>query len=169
MSIAVCARCQGSGKISFTHEDRDDDGTLRSSTSGAYQCECVRDLPPIEGEATWWNDEEVWSCVLNDSIGPDDVVELSVRAEVPLREDGRRVVMRGNRYYPTWVTAHLPKRIQLHPEQARTLALKLMAAAEACDAVDLPDLDACGHWWPCDCRLIRSGQLPSIARCMASP
>lgn len=157
----VCERCGGKGKISYrTIGDampRDIGNGVQVQDMGGWgtrACECVRDLAPVDDKATWWESEIVWSEVWDDSILPDSVLELEVSAEVPRRADGRRVVMRGNRYYPTWLDVILPNgdKLMLHPEQARGLALKLMAGALACEAVDEPCTDECGHWWPCDCQ-----------------
>jgi hypothetical protein len=152
---ADCGRCNGTGKLRYEEEHlpvQHADGTIvEGRTSGTRPCRCVRDLPAIEGDASWWNSEVVWESVFNDSIGLDEVVEISVCSEVPRREDGRRVQMLGNRCYPTMVELHLPSEMLMHPFQLRDLALKLLAAVAAAEAIDDPCQDACGHWFPCDC------------------
>lgn len=141
MSIATCERCDGSGKLTYHEDHLDARGEVVGHTTGTRACGCVRDLPPIDGKATWWESEVAWQHVFTDSIFPDSVAEMTVNAEVPRDEHGRRVVMRGNRYYPTWLEVDWPDRMLLHPDQARELALKLLAGAEVCDSIDLPCLD----------------------------
>lgn len=154
-----CERCGGAGKLSYETEELAADGSVIGHTYGTRACACVRDLPPVAGNASWWESETVWSRVFNDGIYRDSVAEFTVSAEVPRDNTGRRVVMRGNRYYPTWLTVDWPDRMLLHPEQARELALVLLAGAEACESVDGPCADECGHWWPCDfCK----GERPEI-------
>lgn len=147
-----CERCGGTGKLRYDEDHLDGRGEVVGHTIGTRACPCVRDLPPIEDVATWWESEVVWQKVWNDSIHPDSVVEITVSAEVPRNGDGRRTVMRGNRYYPTMVEVDLPERLLMHPFQAREFALKLMAAAGAADAIDEPCCGPCGHWiGVCDC------------------
>lgn len=160
-----CQKCGGDGKIVYrTIGDAMPtdlgNGVAVQNTGGfsTRACSCVRDLPPIEGKATWWESETAWSVVFTDTI-ISDAAEITVDAEVPRDENGRRVVMRGNRYYPTWVELQAPPRMLMHPDAARAFALKLLAAAEACDAVDDPCSDECGHWAPCGCA---DGPLPEI-------
>lgn len=152
-----CEKCGGTGKIGYRTSGGDtvtmSDGTVIQEMSGysTRACSCVRDLPAIEGHATWWETEIVWSKVWTDSIYPDSAVEMQVETEVPRDENGRRVHMRGNRYYPTMVDVELPSKLLMHPFQARDLALKLMAAAQVCEDIDEPCSDKCGHWYPCNC------------------
>jgi hypothetical protein len=155
--LFACALCGDTGKRSYTIPPSGESRTLPSGTvisdgggSGTLACACVRDLPPVEGEATWWTSESAHSDVFVGCM-PDTVFELSASAEVPRRADGRRVVMRGNRYWPTWIDLDGPVHAHLEPREARALAGALVAAADACDAVDGPCRDLCGHWWPCSC------------------
>lgn len=80
----------------------------------------------------------------------DECVSIAVYPEVPMRGD-ERIARRGNRYFPTLVEVEAPSDFKMHPETARELGQKLIAAADAADAIDLPDCDPCGHWSPCDC------------------
>lgn len=152
-----CSRCGGKGTVVY-REIGDalptdiGNGVTIQNTGGlsTRSCSCVRDLPPIDGKATWWESENVWSAVFTGTI-ENEACEITVDAEVPRDENGRRVVMRGNRYFPTWVEVQAPPLMRLHPEDARRLALKLLAAAEVCDSIDDPCSDECGHWAPCDC------------------
>jgi hypothetical protein len=150
---AVCARCEGTGKIRYDHDELDAQGEVIGHTSGTRACICVRDLPPIDGDASWWDLEVVWQKVWAEGIYPDAVAEITVSAEVPRGEDGRRRHLRGNRYYPTMIEIEWPDRMLLHPFMARELALRLMSAAAAAEAIDEPCEDVCGHWAPCDCSL----------------
>lgn len=154
-----CEECKGTGKIGYrTPADPTPrvlvDGTTITQGEGwgTRPCKCVRELPAIEGQATWWGTETVWERVVECGVFPDDLAELTVRPEVPYAENGMRVHRRGNRYFGTHVDAMFPTSAWLMPDDARRLALALLAAAEAADAIDNPDLDECGHWWPCDCR-----------------
>jgi hypothetical protein len=151
----ACERCGGSGKIRYEANHLDARGEVVGHTSGTRACICVRDLEPIAGNATWWESEVIWQKVWAEGIYPDAVAEITVAAEVPRDEHGRRVHLRGNRYYPTMVEIDWPDRMLLHPFMARELALKLMAAAGAAEAGDEPCEDACGHWWPCECEAVR--------------
>lgn len=152
-ATVVCERCNDTGCVTYSEIHLDAEGNDVGGSHGTRACICVRDLPPIEGTATWWESEVVWQNVWNDSIYPDSVVEMTVSAEVPRNDGGRRVQMIGNRYYPTMVEVDLPDRLLMHPDMARSLALKLMAAAVACEEIDAPCCDPCGHWSPCDCEV----------------
>lgn len=154
----TCERCGGTGKLRYTipadptpiHVG---DGVTitQGQGSGTRACPCVRDLPPVEGDATWWESETVYSAVMAECIYPDDCFEVSASAEVPRNEDGRRVVRRGNRYYPTLIEFAGPTHTTLHAYAARQLGEQLIAAADAADAIDGPCADLCGHWFPCGC------------------
>ena len=154
----TCERCNGTGKLAYTEEHLPvhtemggERVVIEQTTRGTRACPCVRDLPPVEGEARWWDTEVAWERVL--TIGPwGEPVEMSVDAEVPRREDGRRVVLRGNRYFPTTVDVLFPAEAKfLSSDDVRLLAAALNEAADAADAIDAPCADLCGHWWPCDC------------------
>jgi hypothetical protein len=156
----ACERCEATpGKLVVRHapsgESRDlGDGVTIADAGGisTRQCPCVRDLPPVDGDATWWDSETVWERVWDDSIYPDSVVELSIDSEIPIGEDGIRRHMRGNRYYPTFVKALLPDELLMRPDQAEGLALALLAGAAKARSIDEPCEDVCGHWFPCPCR-----------------
>jgi hypothetical protein len=111
----------------------------------------VRDLPPIEGHATWWESETVFSEVFTDTITPDNAVEVTVDTEVPRDENGRRVVMRGNRYYPTMITVDGEPRACSTGRAQRVRRALLQRAADKVREIDDPCSDLCGHWFPCDC------------------
>lgn len=151
-----CPQCEGAGKLRYHEDNLDANGEVVGHTFGTRACSCVRDLPPITGNATWWDSEVAWQGVWANSIFPDSVVEMTVSAEVPRDENGRRVTMRGNRYYPTMVDVDLPDRLLMHPFMVREFAAKLIEAADAAEAIDKPCEDACGHWWPCGCETFQT-------------
>lgn len=146
----ACERCDGTGKLTYEHEDapvKCPDGTIITSrTSGTRACPCVRDLPPVVEEATWWESETVWSRVHAIPIH-DDRIEVDVDAEVPRTKNGRRAVMRGNRYYPTLIHVEQPERLTLSADDAIEYAGALMAAAYAAKAVDDPCEDCWAKDW----------------------
>lgn len=108
---------------------------------GTRPCECVRDLPPVDGEASWWDDESIYSKVVPVPIH-NEAVEVGASCEIPLREDGRRVHRTAdNAYYPPLIDVQAPKSMTLHAETARELAAALNAAADACDKADKLAMD----------------------------
>jgi hypothetical protein len=82
-----------------------------------------------------------------------DSLVVSVAAEVPSDGNGKRLPRFGNRYYPTFVDLSIngDETLIFHADEARELAGKLLAAADAADRIDVPDTDRCGHWAPCKC------------------
>jgi hypothetical protein len=152
-----CSKCGDTGKVMYRTlgdiEPRPIGGgyTIQNmGGSGTRACSCVRDLPPIEGHATWWESETVFSEVFTETIPPDNAVEVTVDAEVPRNENGRRVVMRGNRYYPTLITVDGSPGM-IHGYAAQQFAEILQRAADKVREIDDPCSDLCGHWFPCDC------------------
>lgn len=138
-----CAKCGGSGKISYrTLGDLEPtdmgDGTSIQAMGGwsTRACECVRDLPAIDGKATWWETETIHSAVVAVPIF-DEAVEITADCEVPRGPDGRRYHRNyENAYYPPLIAVESPEKITLHSETARELAQALIAAADACDNAD---------------------------------
>jgi hypothetical protein len=159
VSGANC-RCGGTGKLSHDSGwiEYPNPGVEGEYVSGSRSltsslCPCRRDLPPREGTARWWASENVFSEVWQASVY-EDVAEITVQAEVPISEDNYRVVMRGNRYYPTAVDVQFTNRDDdshelrwLFPEEARELARLLVAAADKCDEIDQPCVREDGTWW----------------------
>jgi hypothetical protein len=154
-----CSKCGDTGKVMYRTlgdiEPRPIGGgyTIQDmGGSGTRACSCVRDLPPIEGHATWWESERVFTEVFTDTITPvDGAIEVTVDTEVPRDENGRRVVMRGNRYYPTMVNVEGPADMLIHGPAVAELADVLKRAAAKVREIDDPCSDLCGHWFPCDC------------------
>jgi hypothetical protein len=104
--------------------------------TGTRACSCVRDLPPIEGHASWWETETIYSEVVAVPIG-DEYIEVKADGEVPRDDQGRRVQRTPeNAYYPALVAIEGPGCMTLHGEDARKFATALIAAADACDARD---------------------------------
>jgi len=98
-----------------------------------------------------WSTESVYAADVQIPIF-NESLDISVSAEVPML-DTERQPRRGNRYFPTLITVDGPSDYSMHPETARELAKRLIEAADAADAIDQPDTDACGHWAPCSvCR-----------------
>jgi hypothetical protein len=151
----ACGRCKDTpGKLVVNHapsgESRDLGDGVTISDAGGFStraCPCVRDLPPVEREATWWEAETVWSRVHAVPIR-DERIEIDVSAEVPRTKDGYRAVMRGNRYYPTLIHVEQPESLTLLADDAIDLALALLAAAYAAKAVDDPCEDCWAKAWP---------------------
>lgn len=139
-----CERCGGTGKVSYRTLGSLDptpigDGmTIQDmGGSGTRACACVRDLPAIDGEATWWETEAVYSEVVGVPIG-DECIEITADVEVPRMENGQRVHRTAaNAYYPPLIDVEVaaPK-TTLHSDTARELAAALIAAADACDKAD---------------------------------
>lgn len=148
-STTVCARCEGKGTLR-THEDHlGHDGSVIGHTSGTRACPCVRDLPAIDGHATWWELEVVWEKTIR--VGYDDVFEVVVTSEVPRMDDGQRVHRKGNRYWPTMIDTHGEVGRSHTADTLREVSAALLAAALAAESIDEPCQDSCGHWSPCDC------------------
>ena len=98
---------------------------------------------------TRWTTESVYSDEALVTCSGDKSVYIAVRAEVPMEGDVR-LPRRGNRYFPTFVDLEAyGELLSFSPDDARDFARKLLAAADAADAIDTPDADVCGHWWPC--------------------
>lgn len=140
----MACECGGTGKVAYKipaapGEINLGDGMVMVDMggSGTRACECVRDLPAIDGKATWWESELVFSEVVPVPIG-DESIELLVDGEVPRDEHGRRVHRTAhNAYYPTLVRMEaLPASVTLFGDDARELAAALLRAADACDAAD---------------------------------
>lgn len=146
MSTTTMANCEcgGTGKVCYieTHAN--------GRTYMTRLCACRENVPPREGKAQWWTQETVFSASVDTVI--DGLIEIVVKPEVPISAENYRVVRRGNRYYPTTIDVEVFGRsFWMHTNTARELAQRLIQAADAADAIDLPDIDACGHWAPCDC------------------
>ena len=138
-----CEKCGGKGTITYrTLGDAMPtplgDGTTIQATGGhgTRPCECVRDLPAIDGKATWWSSESIYSKVVVVPIH-NEAVEISADCEIPLMDNGRRVHRTAeNAYYPPLVEVETPPSLTLHSDTARELATALVAAADACDKAD---------------------------------
>lgn len=152
--------CDGSGAIRY---EIPGDGIQRPlghgytieivTGSGTRLCECRKSLAPRDGEARWWTTETVYSGQWESTVFEHQAT-IKVDVEIPVSEDNYVLHRRGNRYYPT--TIDLDFSIDwfhsLFPDEARELARLLNEAADAADAIDEPDADKCGHWYPCDCK-----------------
>ena len=141
--MSACERCGGTGVQKYRTlgdvEPRDigDGMTVQDMGGwGTRACACVRDLPPILDEPSWWEIETLHSEVVGVPIGCE-AVEVTADCEVPRRADGRRVHRTaGNAYYPPLIVVEAPARMTLHSDTAREVAAALIAAADACDAAD---------------------------------
>ena len=152
MKAREACNCGGSGVKQITTEQFGPSGETISTGWSTTPCQCRRGLPPRDGEASWWSTETVFDeRVVTECFS--EVIEASVRAEVPYDADNYRVHRHGNRYYPCSVDLAVsdPELRWLFPEEARAIAAMLVRAADAADAIDKPDRVACGHWAPCDC------------------
>lgn len=114
----------------------------------------LEDLESV-GEAWSWELETVQAFDWSD-LGMDSYY-VKVRAEVPYTKDHHRIPRRGNRYWPTLIDLETGLfrhgeeiTVMLMVEDARSLAAALNKAADVAEQTDKPDLDACGHWWPCN-------------------
>jgi hypothetical protein len=137
-----CDRCGGTGKRRLTRPPSGESWRIGDVVvedgggSSTAACDCVRDLPAIDGMATWWESETIHHVVVPVPIF-DDAVEITAECEVPRRADGQRVHRTAeNAYYPPLITVESPERITLDSEDARALAAALAAAADACDRAD---------------------------------
>lgn len=90
-------------------------------------------------------------------------LHISVQTEIVRDGTGRMVARRGDRYWPSLVNIEVlaehdsdcvkPWPSGLPPYLAQELGALLTQAADLAEALDKPDCDACGHWWPCEmCR-----------------
>jgi hypothetical protein len=139
----ACERCDGEGKVTYrippAREAVDKGNGVMVRDMGGHgtkACECVRDLPPAAGSATWWEMEELWSTVVPIPIG-DEHVEITAEGEVPRGEDGRRVHRTAeNFYYPALISVATQGNMMLLADDARALANALILAADVCDARD---------------------------------
>lgn len=140
--MTPCPKCDGKGKISYRTPRGDtvtmDDGTTITDMGGwsCRACECVRDLPAIEGKATWWDMEVIYGKVVSIPIG-NECGEITAECEIPRDDEGRRVVRdQENAYYPALVSIEGYGRATLFAEDARALAAALIEAAEVCEKAD---------------------------------
>lgn len=147
-TLKTCVICNGTGRTA-TFEEQRINPEISASAYASHLCVCRQSLPPREGKADWWSLETVFSGRGESAIC--DPIQVTVKAEVPISADNYRVHRRGNRSWPTMVDVDCGEPVSLWPEQARKLAALLIQAADAADAVDKPDTDVCGHWFPCDC------------------
>ena len=138
-----CNICNGTGKVVHREppsapEDFGNGVTVQCmGGSSTRACACVRDLPPIDGKATWWDQETIYHAVVTSEMW-DEAVEISCRCEVPRREDGRRVHRTAENFcYSTTVDIEGPEKLQLLPADARKFAAALVAAADACERADV--------------------------------
>lgn len=152
--MSVCATCGGSGIYGEQTSDARTfaDGTrVESSGYITHLCDCRAQLPARVGRAQWWSLRPVYRADVSVPIGCESV-SISVDTEMPISAENYPVVTRGNRYYPTLIEIEVSgDALTLHADTAREIAQRLIAAADAADACDLPDTDACGHWAPCEC------------------
>lgn len=141
---SACEKCGGTGVVSYKTlgdampRDIGNGMTVQDmGGSGARPCECVRDLPAIDGEATWWSSESIYSEVVVVPIG-NECVEIAATCEIPLNGGGRRLRRTAdNAYYPPLVEVQVAQpNMTLHSDTARELAASLIAAADACDKAD---------------------------------
>jgi hypothetical protein len=138
-----CKECGGKGKISYrTPADLEPvdmgNGTTIQSMGGwsTRACSCVKDLPALDGVATWWDMESIYSEVVGVPIGAA-CIEVDADCEVPRDESGRRLHRTmENAYYPPLIRMVVPGDVTLHSDSARELAAALIAAADACDKAD---------------------------------
>lgn len=140
----MTCECGGTGKVAYKipaspGEINLGDGMtmVDMGGSGTRACECVRDLPAIDGHATWWEDERLFGEVVPVPIG-DTAIEVTVDGEVPRDERGRRMLRTPeNAYYPTCTRLEVPgPSVTLFGDDARALAAALVRAADACDKAD---------------------------------
>ena len=148
--------CDGSGEIKTIEREPED--TQKPIGEGYYigpstcytsrLCDCRANLGPRAGEARWWSSKTIYSDEWESQVH-QHAGEIVVCAEVPISEDNYIVEKRGNRYYPTFVDVDFESDWlhALFPDEARELAAKLIAAADACDAYDKPDCTPEGIWW----------------------
>lgn len=138
--------CDGSGAIRYIERDHPDTNVPighglhigPGATWGTNLCECRNALPPREGKARWWTSKVIHESEWAGSVF-EPYAEISVRGEVPI-SDENYVLIRSedNFYYPTSVSVDFSS-AELHwlfPDEARDLAQKLIAAADAADAYD---------------------------------
>jgi len=142
--MTVCEKCGDTGKLRYSIAptpgtiDLGDGMTMVDmGGSGTAACECVRDLPAIDGKATWWESEQIYSENVPVPIGCDSI-DVAVDGEVPRDEHGRRVHRVGeNAYYPTLIRLEASRPcLTLFADDARALAKALIEAADACEAAD---------------------------------
>jgi hypothetical protein len=144
--------CDGTGRISYvTHEPEDAQREVApgvvigpATTWGSYLCRCRWALEPRPGQASWWVSKSIYEAEWYAEVF-DRHLSVSVTAEVPVSSDNYIVEKRGNRYYPTFVD--IGEATWVRPEEARELAALLIAAADAAETYDVPDVNEDGTWW----------------------
>lgn len=141
-AVPGLCECDGSGEIRYESHREDmnvplGDGETYIAASHSYMtrlCECRRALPPRPGTARWWDSETVW---YRDLDLPTLVREVIVRVtcEVPVSDDGYRLIREGdNVYYPAMV--QINESPTMITDDARALALAILAACEVADQLD---------------------------------
>lgn len=142
--------CDGSGQIKYVEREpetvrRPIGGGLELGpmvTHGTHLCRCRWEAEPRVGDARWWTSRSVYSAEWESSVHRHEG-EIMVRGEVPVSDENFIVHRTGeNFYYPTTIDLDFDQDWlhSLFPDEARDLAAKLVAAADAADAYDeVPD------------------------------
>lgn len=151
-------KCDGTGAIKYVERGEGPPVEVAEgvfvgpmTTYGTNLCECRTSLEPRDGRARWWTSETVYNGEWEGSVFGIDG-SLSVQAEVPISDDNYIVKRPGNRYYPTLIDLtftrarggyegieyELPA---IFADEARELAARLIEAADAADAIDVPCAD----------------------------
>jgi hypothetical protein len=137
-ALADCM-CNGTGAIRWTDEGVIG-GAVSFVTNGTSLCPCRRSLQPREGVASWWSSEVVFEAKIPAPLNPEfEPIVIRVDAEVPIDAENYRVVLRGNRYWPTLIDLSIGNECSaamLFPETARAIAAQLIAAADIADSID---------------------------------
>jgi hypothetical protein len=141
--MATCEICGGKGTVTYdipATEAAVGIGGMNVQGLGGFctrPCACVRDLPAIYGEAKWWDSEMIRRDVIEIPVG-DRSVSVKTTCEVP-RDDGGRRLHRTveNSYFSPLIEFETDgDELTLLAGDARKVAAALIAAADACDAIE---------------------------------
>ena len=137
-----CAKCGGTGKIRYgtigdaLPIDLGNGTTIQAMGGfGTRACECVRDLPAIDGDACWWETEDIYSTHITEGVVMgSECIYVSADCEVPRNDLGRRVHRTArNAYYPPMVRVEVDGgSVTMRVDGAEKLIEALTAAVQLC-------------------------------------
>lgn len=155
----ICGLCGSTGRRTIHHPPSGQAWQLGPDAimvdgggSSVVACECRHGLARryAPGEAALWETETVYTAAVDEVFG--DRTEIRVDTDLPRDSRWFPLQRHGNRYMASFVDVEIHGQTAVFDaEGARALGHALLEAARVADAIDLADLDPCGHFAPCTC------------------